>query len=74
MANADQRAWAATEPLIETERFRPDRALCEDGFCLGVLRAASGPSPYRAVAEAVCPICGRTQPLPSPPDHIALIP
>jgi len=42
------------------------RALCEDSRCRGVLRPAPPNSPYRDVAEAVCPVCKRRQPLPGP--------
>ena len=41
------------------EEFRADRVLCEDGFCLGVMRVADDGAPYRGVPEVVCPICGR---------------
>jgi len=43
--------------------FRSGRMLCEDGFCLGVMRVADDGAPYRGVPEAVCPICGRRAPL-----------
>jgi len=43
--------------------FRSGRLLCEDGFCLGVMRVADDSAPYRGVVEAVCPICGRRAPL-----------
>jgi hypothetical protein len=58
--------WAPSPPegsRSVDDDFRSDRALCEDGFCLGVMRAADGGGPYRGVLEAVCPICGRRVPL-----------
>lgn len=45
------------------EAFRADRVLCEDGFCLGVMRIADDSAPYRRVLEAVCPICGQRTPI-----------
>jgi hypothetical protein len=63
MVNADETPWAPADVSGESQRFRPDRILCEDGFCLGVLRVASAQSPFRGVVESVCPICGRSQPL-----------
>jgi len=45
------------------EDFRSGRMLCDDGFCLGVMRVADDGAPYRAVPEAVCPICGSRAPI-----------
>lgn len=45
------------------EGFRADRVLCEDGFCLGVMRVVDDGAPYRGVPEAACPICGRRAPI-----------
>jgi hypothetical protein len=58
--------WAPSPP--EGSRpldgdFSSGRMLCEDGFCLGVMRVAHDAAPYRGVAEAICPACGRRVPL-----------
>ena len=58
--------WAPSPPEGSRpihDDFRSERALCEDGFCLGVMRLADDGVPYRGVLEAVCPICGRRAPL-----------
>ena len=63
MTEDDLTPWAPPASSSENERFRPGRVLCDDGFCLGVLRDSDhGSSPYRAAAEVICPVCGRGQP------------
>jgi hypothetical protein len=76
----DQAPWAPASMNASTSeagssashhRFRPDRALCEDGFCLGVLRLTDDSTPYRSGPEGVCPVCGRRFPLATPPPRFA---
>lgn len=78
MSQDHQAPWAPASTSVSTtetgssaSRFRPDRALCEDGFCLGVLRPTDGSAPYRTGPEAVCPVCGRRVPLAMPPERVA---